>query len=210
MKKLILLLLFVQSFSYSQDISLDDLLNIRSIPEFKLLAFENSFVLNKTSDSKTNFYYEPSYRISKFDNEEYLRDSKMDLGLTTNWVVDEGIKYITFALSLNYDKKYVNENSILRERMLKSIKNKCTVETIYYWQEEITNRYGVDVRPGGRTNVLENSTGEIGLVEYSCENRFGEKVLVSVDVPDLSYWVNFSFINKEATGLVRDSSFTLD
>ena len=134
----------------------------------------------------------------------------MDLGLTTNWVVDEGIKYITFALSLNYDKKYVNENSILRERMLKSIKNKCTVETIYYWQEEITNRYGVDVRPGGRTNVLENSTGEIGLVEYSCENRFGEKVLVSVDVPDLSYWVNFSFINKEATGLVRDSSFTLD
>ena len=55
MKKLILLLLFVQSFSYSQDISLDDLLNIRSIPEFKLLAFENSFVLNKTSESKTNF-----------------------------------------------------------------------------------------------------------------------------------------------------------
>ena len=65
MKKLILLLLFVQSFSYSQDISLDDLLNIRSIPEYKLFAFENSFVLNKTSDSKTNFYYKPSYYINK-------------------------------------------------------------------------------------------------------------------------------------------------
>jgi len=210
MRNIFLILLVFQSLSYSQDISLDNLLNIRSIPEYKLFAFENSFVLNKTSDSKTNFYYKPSYYINKFDNKEYLDESKMDLVLATNWVVDEGIKYIFFGLSLNYNKKYVNENSILRERMLKSIKNKCTVETIYYWEEEITNSYGAEVRRGGLINVLEKSTGEIGMVEYSCENRFGEKVLVSVDVPDLSNWVNFSFINKEATGLVRDSSFTLD
>lgn len=209
MRNIFLILLVFQSLSYSQDISLDDLLNIRSIPEFKLFAFENSFVLNKTRDTKTWFYYKPIYRMSEFNNKEYMYEYKMDLTPMTVWVADERIKYIIFELTLNYDEKYVNENSIFRERILKSIKNKCTVETIYYWEEEITNSYGAEVRRGGLINVLEKSTGEIGMVEYSCENRFGEKVLVSVGVPDLS-WPTFTFSNEEATGLQQDSSFTLD
>ena len=208
MRNIFLILLVFQSLSYSQDISLDDLLNIQSATELKVVAFENSFV--------------PSYSAGATDYLlfTYGEDFQTNLSLQElQWVTFDGKRttYLTVELSLDYEK-YVNENSILRERLLKSIKNKCDIETIYYWKEEIEKiwswgEYKI-VRRGGRTNVLEESTGEIGMIEYNCENKFKQKVSVSVNVPDkaaASYsnvpvYANFTILYKEAEGLLSKTN----
>ena len=212
MKKLILLLLFVQSFSYSQDISLDDLLNIRSIPEYKLFAFENSFVLDKKSESKQSFYHKLSYFISQQNNKEYI-DYQSALYLRLKKISNnDGVeikRFLGFALVLNHwgeYGEYADENKIINEKLIKSIKNKCVVDQIMFWTNEKGHKYDKNQTSNG-----ELSTGEIATVEYSCENKFGEKVIIERVIPRDSYdWLEFVFWNEYAPRLQRDSSFTFD
>ena len=212
MKKLILLLLFVQSFSYSQDISLDDLLNIRSIPEYKLFAFENSFVLDKKSESKKSFYHKLSYFISQHNNKEYADyQSALYLRLkkTSNSRGVEIKRIVGTVLVLNHwgeYGEYADENKILNEKLVKSIKNKCLVDQIMFWTFEKGHKYDKNQTSNG-----ELSTGEISTVEYSCENKFGEKVIIERVIPRDPYGrVEFVFWNEDATGVQVESSFTLD
>ena len=211
MRNIFLILLVFQSLSYSQDISLDDLLNIRSIPELKLFAFDNSFVIDKKSESKRSFYYKLNY--ININNEEYA-DYQIALYLILKWKEDydgvESDKRLGFVMNLNHwaeYEEYADENKILNEKFLKSIKNKCVIEQINFWMNEQGHKYDKN-----KTDAEEYSTGEIADVIYSCENRFGQKVTIDREIHrDSKYGgVKFTFWNEEATGLQRDDSFTLD
>ena len=193
MRNIFLILLVFQSLSYSQDISLDDLLNIRSIPEFKLLAFENSFVLNKLNKTeqvlkKTDYYYKPNYNINQ-NKREYVGDYKMKLTFEVITFEDICVEYHRPTLTLN-NENFAAENSILRESILKSIKSKCKVEKIFYWGKN--KRFS--------TTDINNSNGEIASVYYNCENNFGDEVNVNVEIDD--YNSRFYFLNKNISEFI--------
>jgi len=206
MRNIFLILLVFQSLSYSQDISLDDLLNIRSFPELKLFAIDNSFVIDKKSESKRSFYYKLNY--ININNEEFA-DYQIALFRRLQTKGNNDKRFLGIAMVLNHwgeYGEYADENKILNEKLVKSIKNKCVVENIMFWMNEKGHKYDKN-----QTSSEEFSTGEISTVEYSCENKFGEKVIIERVIPRDPYGsVEFVFWNEYAPGLQRDSSFTLD
>ena len=161
MKKLILLLLFFQSFSYSQEISLDNLLNIQSESELNLFVFENSF-LKRKGYGGDGFFYNPIYKYNETVDRYFEEDYQMRI-LNMDYREEFG-----FILSFGTEK-YIAENTTFRQKIVKSIKSKCEVERIYYYTKE-----------DDKIMSIEYGSGIIAEIEYNCKNDFDNEVIVGV------------------------------